>query len=128
MILKKIALDFHGLHQQVYSYSEPQEVVEFVNLRVRIKGKNRPVSFALEKAELTLMDKDGKGKRDVYFESIGWEKTPVLDRKYLSTGSKITGPCMIEETISTTLVPPDAFGIVDAFGNIIIEFEHDPHS
>ncbi|MBT6750630.1 MAG: hydantoinase/oxoprolinase family protein [Desulfobacula sp.] len=126
--IKKIALDFHGLHQQVYSYSEPQEVVEFVNLRVRIKGKNRPVSFALEKAELTLMDKDGKGKRDVYFESIGWEKTPVLDRKYLSTGSKITGPCMIEETISTTLVPPDAFGIVDAFGNIIIEFEHDPHS
>ena len=126
--IKKIALDFHGLHQQVYSYSEPQEVVEFVNLRVRIKGKNRPVSFALEKAELTLMDKDGKGKRDVYFESIGWEKTPVLDRKYLSTGSKITGPCVIEETISTTLVPPDAFGIVDAFGNIIIEFEHDPHS
>jgi len=126
--IKKIALDFHDLHQQAYSYSEPQEIVEFVNLRVRIKGKNRPVSFALEKANLAFVDKDVKDKREVYFEGSGWEKTPVFDRSRLSAGSKITGPCIVEETISTTLIPPGAFGIVDGFGNIIIEFEHDRDS
>ncbi|MCK5164185.1 MAG: hydantoinase/oxoprolinase family protein [Desulfobacula sp.] len=125
--IKKIAMNFHELHQQVYSYSEPLEVVEFVNLRVRVKGKNRPVSFAPEKTGITLVDNDGKDERDVYFENNGWEKTLVFDRKLLSAGSKIIGPCLVEETISTTLIGPDSYGIIDEFGNIIIEFEHDSH-
>ncbi|MBU1695708.1 MAG: hydantoinase/oxoprolinase family protein, partial [Proteobacteria bacterium] len=125
--IKKIALNFHELHQKVYSYSEPLEVVEFVNLRVRVKGKNRPVSFAPEKVEITLVDKGWKGEREVYFENNGWGKTPVFERKLMSAGSKIFGPCIVEETISTTLIPPGSFGIIDEFGNIIIEFEHESH-
>ncbi|MCK5349188.1 MAG: hypothetical protein KAJ25_07345, partial [Desulfobacula sp.] len=61
------------------------------------------------------------------FENNGWEKTLVFDRKLLSAGSKIIGPCLVEETISTTLIGPDSYGIIDEFGNIIIEFEHDSH-
>ncbi|MCP4021180.1 MAG: hydantoinase/oxoprolinase family protein [Desulfobacteraceae bacterium] len=125
--IKNIALNFHELHQQVYSYAEPLEIVEFVNLRVRVKGKNRPVSFSLEKAEIMLVENGGKDERQVYFENNGWEKTQVFERKLLSAGNKIVGPCLVEETISTTLIPPDSFGIIDEFGNIIIEIENESH-
>ncbi len=121
--IKNISLNFHELHQKVYSYAEPLEVVEFVNLRVRVKGKNRPISFSSKKAEIKIIDKNWKEKRDVYFENKGWEKTPIFDRGQLLSGDKIIGPCLVEETISTTMIPPESFGIIDEFGNIMIEFE-----
>ena len=47
--LNRIGSDFNRLHQQVYSYSEPNEVVEFVNLRVRVVGKNPTLTLPEEK-------------------------------------------------------------------------------
>ncbi len=49
-----------------------------------------------------------------------WLDTPVLDRRRLAAGSAIAGPAIIEETMSTLLVPPGAEAIVDASGNIVI--------
>ena len=118
--IKRIINDFHDLHQQVYSYSEPKEVVEFVNLRVRVKGKNPDLSLPTEKKTVLLIEGDWKDMRDVYFENLGWQKIPVYEREHLNAGSKIIGPSLIEETISTTLIPPEFYGIVDEYRNIII--------
>ena len=46
--LRKIVIDFNQIHQQVYSYSEPNEVVEFVNLRVRTVGQHPALSLSGE--------------------------------------------------------------------------------
>jgi N-methylhydantoinase A len=119
--IKGIINDFNDLHQLVYSYSEPNEVVEFVNLRVRVRGKNPALSLPTEKKTVFLVEGDWKDMRDVYFESLGWQRIPVYERKHLNVGSKIIGPSLIEETISTTLIPPEFYGIVDAYRNIIIE-------
>jgi len=117
--IKGIIHDFHELHQRVYSYSEPKEVVEFVNLRVRVKGKNPDISFPTETRTVAFED-DWKDVRDVYFETLGWQKTPVCERNGLTAGSKIAGPALIEETICTTLIPPEFYGVVDEYRNIII--------
>jgi len=121
--IKKIAQDFHQLHQKVYSYSEPMETVEFVNLRVRAKGKNRPITFSSGETEIKTEKSYLKGKRNVYFEHKGWEMIPVFDRYWLPEKEIIAGPAIIEEAISTTLIPPDSSGVIDEFGNIIIKFE-----
>jgi N-methylhydantoinase A len=118
--IKGIINDFHDLHQQVYSYSEPKEVVEFVNVRVRVKGKNPDLSFPTEKKTVVLIEGDWKDMRDVYFENLGWQETPVYERKRLTAGNKIKGPALIEETICTTLIPPEFYGFVDEYRNIII--------
>ncbi|MFZ0449102.1 MAG: hydantoinase/oxoprolinase family protein, partial [Desulfatiglandaceae bacterium] len=117
----KIAKDFHSLHQQVYSYSEPDEVVEFMNLRVRVKGKNLPLTMEEEEpCETFNMIEGRKAVRPIYFEGSGWQDTPVYERESLSAGALVSGPCIIEETISTALIPHGFTGVIDSFGNIIM--------
>jgi N-methylhydantoinase A len=118
--MEKIVHDFHRLHQQVYSYSEPNEVIEFINLRVKVIGKNPALSLPSENKRPFLIEDGWKEMRDVYFENTEWQKIPVYEREQLFAGDKIAGPCIIEETISTTLIPPRFNGIIDKYKNIII--------
>ena len=82
----KIVEDFHILHQQVYSYSEPGEAVEFINLRVRIKGKNPPLSLSKESQKADTVNNGKKGDRAVYFGGMGWRDIPVFERELLPAG------------------------------------------
>jgi len=121
--MRRIADDFHALHYQVYSYAEPAGVVEFVNLRVRVIGKNPTLSLQRESPKPVVMDGGWKERRNVYFEGPGWQEIPIYEREALQPGARIRGPCIIEETISTTLIPPQFAGSIDEFRNIIIEQE-----
>jgi N-methylhydantoinase A len=56
----------------------------------------------------------------VYFEG-SFVKTPIYDRLKLGLDAKVDGPAIIEETNSTTVIPPEASAIVDKYGNVIIE-------
>jgi N-methylhydantoinase A len=118
---RTIAGAFHDLHQQVYSFSEPQGVVEFVNLRVRVKGKNPALSLPKDTSPLSSPNPEPKTRRKVYFEDLKWQEIPVFERDDLPVGSKIIGPCIVEERISTTLIPKDCLGFIDGYRNIIIE-------
>jgi N-methylhydantoinase A len=119
--VRTIAGTFHQLHQQVYSFSEPNGVVEFVNLRVRATGKNPSLSLPREANPARPGDPQPKGRRKVYFEDAGWQEIPVFERDALLVGSKILGPCIVEEQISTTLIPEGFAGTIDEYRNIIIE-------
>ena len=46
---------------------------------------------------------------------------PIFERDALDVGSKIPGPCIVEEQISTTLIPEGYCGLIDEYRNIIIE-------
>jgi N-methylhydantoinase A len=119
--LRSIADTFHQLHQQVYSFSEPNGVVEFVNLRVRATGRNPALTLPRQAAPGTPADPPAKGKRKVYFDQVGWLQIPIFERDALDVGSKIPGPCIVEEQISTTLIPKGCLGFIDEYRNIIIE-------
>ena len=119
--LRSIADTFHQLHQQVYSFSEPNGVVEFVNLRVRATGRNPALTLPRQAAPGTPADPQAKGKRKVYFDQVGWLEIPIFERDALDVGSKIPGPCIVEEQISTTLIPEGFAGTIDEYRNIIIE-------
>ena len=119
--LRSIADTFHHLHQQVYSFSEPNGVVEFVNLRVRATGKNPALTLPKEAKLLAPKNPQPKGRRTVYFEQVKWQEIPIFIRDALSVGSKILGPCIVEEQISTTLIPEGYAGTIDEYRNILIE-------
>jgi len=116
----KIVEDFHSLHQQVYSYSEPDETVEFINLRIRVRGKNPPIETAAKQQVDTAPAAEPKEIRPVYFKDTGWRDTPVYEREHLAPGVRVQGPCILEETISTAFIPGDFEGSVDAFGSIVM--------
>ncbi|MEW5920252.1 MAG: hydantoinase/oxoprolinase family protein [Bacillota bacterium] len=118
--VEKIIERFHALHEKLYAYSSQEEEVQFVNLRVTAIGKTPPVEFKTE----SLTGKNGaeglKGSRPVYFEGHGFIDTPIYERDRLLSGSRFTGPAVVEETISSTLVTPGASCYVDEFGNLIL--------
>lgn len=119
--VKNIAGAFHSLHQQVYSFSEPHGVVEFVNLRVRATGRNPALTLPRQAAPVRPGDPQPKGRRKVYFEQVGWTEIPIFERDALAVGARITGPCIVEEQISTTLIPEGFAGTIDEYRNIVIE-------
>jgi N-methylhydantoinase A len=118
--LQNILSSFHDLHQRVYSYSEPKSTVEFINLRVKAIGRIPGLTLPKEKEAPTPLSKAMKEKRSIYFKDRGFVEVPIYERDRFGCGTKIPGPCLIEETISTALIPEGYVGWVDEFRNIVI--------
>ena len=57
--------------------------------------------------------------REVHFDGVA-QSTPVYRRDDLQAGVRFTGPVVIDQLDSTTLVPPGVAAEVDAWLNIII--------
>ncbi len=116
---EEMARAFHREHQRLFTYQLPDEPLELVNLRVRAVGVlERPVAPRLAPGEAgaALL-----GTRPVYFgEEGGRVGCPIYDRAGLGAGASLTGPAILEETTSTTLVPPGCTASVDGYGNILI--------
>jgi N-methylhydantoinase A len=92
-----------------------------VNLRVRATGKNPALSLPKEQRIPFSHDLQPKTKRKVYFEQVKWREIPIFERDDLPVGSRFPGPCIVEEQISTTLIPESFAGTIDEYRNIIIE-------
>ncbi|MBP1739323.1 MAG: 5-oxoprolinase, partial [Deltaproteobacteria bacterium] len=91
----------------------------------RATGKNPSLSLPKEAKPVRPGDPQPKGRRKVYLEEVKWQEIPVFERDDLPVGSKFLGPCIIEEQISTTLIPEGYCGLIDEYRNIILEsMEH----
>jgi N-methylhydantoinase A len=106
---------FHVRHREIYGYSDEDEPVELVNLRLRAVG-------LIRKPELREIQQiSGKpfpiGVRSVYFEGPDtWVETPIYERVDLGAGSAFQGPAIVDQYDSTTVVYPGWRGEVDRFG------------
>ncbi|NLE73980.1 MAG: hydantoinase/oxoprolinase family protein, partial [Actinobacteria bacterium] len=112
---------FHVLHQQVYSYSERSQPIEFINLRVKAVGRNPQISLPRYDIESPQPDAALKDTRQVCVGLAGWASVPIYERSLLPTGSRVSGPAVVEEQISTTFLPPGSAATIDEFRNIAID-------
>jgi N-methylhydantoinase A/oxoprolinase/acetone carboxylase beta subunit len=63
-----------------------------------------------------------KGVRRAYFpEAPGYVECPVYDRYALPAGFTLTGPAIVEERESTTVIPPGVEATADEYGNLLVE-------
>jgi N-methylhydantoinase A len=110
---------FHDLHQQFYAHSRPDAPVEFVNGRVAAIGlMSAP---ALQKRSLLPSIAEPVETRPVYFEEAGeYVETHVFQRNKLLPGATFSGPAIVEQIDTTTVVHPGQLVSVDEFGNLII--------
>ena len=118
--LERIWRTFHDLHQRVYSYCDPRAPLEVVNLRVKAIGRNPDMTLPREERAPTALAKALKEKRPVYFRDKGFVEVPIYERDRLGAGTTLPGPCMVEESISTTLIPEGYIGSIDEYKNIVI--------
>jgi N-methylhydantoinase A len=118
----EIGQSFHKAHEKLYTYSTPEYPLEIMNIRVTAVGAVEKTGLHVEMERLIDITNALKGKRKVYFEEKnGYIETPVYDRNLLKQGSRINGPAVIEERITTVIVHPNWNLNIDQFGNIIME-------
>ena len=115
--LAAFVADFHRRHEELYTYSVPNEPVELVNLRLRAIGR-----VAKPPREALIAKSGGQpiGSRKAWFAETGMTETPVWHRDHLAAGMKIEGPVIVQEMSSATIVPPKAVLEVDKIGNLLI--------
>jgi N-methylhydantoinase A len=110
-------------HEQEFGYSVPLEFtsVEFVNARLTALGPAPVGELKPEQGSWTAQGAR-KGTRDVHFaEAGGWVDATIYDRDRLGPGATFSGPAIVEQSDSTTVVPPGADVAVDRFGNVTID-------
>jgi N-methylhydantoinase A len=109
---------FHAAHRRTFGYDYAgQQKIELVNLCVSGFG-------LIERPQMPrLAGRAGKpvpkASRDVYFGS-DFQDTPIFDRVSLPPASQISGPAVIEEFCSTTVVFPGQSVEVDPHGILVI--------
>ena len=115
--IKKIFDLFSLEHKKLYGYDLPNEIIEIVNFHISCIGKTK--KFKPERLK-NIKNKTKPDKRKIFFEKKGFLDCNVYLRDDLTHNQKITGPCVIEENNSVTLLHPNQKTIVDEYGNLII--------
>ncbi len=113
---------FDEVHKIRYGTNAPAEPAEIVSLRCSVTGLMPVPELASHDMGDTEPARDAvTGTRPVFFHrDQGFVETTCYDRTKLTTGNVITGPAVIEEHASTTLLPPGDTLEVDAYLNLVI--------
>jgi N-methylhydantoinase A len=112
---------FHEQHRRTYGRSGPDELVEFVNLRVRGRLPN-PVSLERILAS-SAQDESPLQSRACYFDRD--VVVPVLSRGAIGPEAA-EGPLIVEDMDATALVPPGARCRRDRLNNLVINWGANP--
>jgi N-methylhydantoinase A len=111
-----ILRDFHDAHERVYTFRLPETPVEFVTFRLTaIEQVPRPQLGQIS-ADGRSAQAAGKGRRVVEFAEEGTHEAVVLERELLPPDFTASGPLIVEEPSSTTLVHPGQQLRVDDLG------------
>jgi N-methylhydantoinase A len=112
---------FGDAHERLYGFRLEQPV-ELVNLRAVGAGQVEKVhlpSFELEGPDASAAVVE---QHRVHFDG-GFVNANIYDRKLLRAGHRITGPAVITQADSTTVIHPGHVGAVDRYLNILISPE-----
>jgi N-methylhydantoinase A len=104
--LERLKAAFHARHEELYTYSEPQSVVEVVNVESAILGQvDRPRRMVI--AEGKGAQQARSGTRPMIFTADGTRReTPIYAGAALGAGDSVTGPAVIEEVTTTIVIEP----------------------
>ena len=116
-VLCKVLARFAEQHEAFSGSSHLDAVIELVNLRVTAIGG----SSRIQLKELPRgTSAQPVARRPVFFLGDGLVETAVYRREQLPGGSRLSGPAIVEEMASTTLVPAGSTLRVDEHGLITI--------
>jgi N-methylhydantoinase A len=113
--------NFYAAHKQVYGHAFDDQLVEIITLRV-------VGSVAVDTLKLPNLRKGNRSNpaaarlysRDTVFDDGKAVRTPRFDREKLLAGDRISGPALIVQHNSTTLVPPKYKAVVLGHGDILL--------
>ena len=132
---RAIANRFYQAHMQRFGYADRMEAVEIVNLRLKLELEVEKPSPRLGNSLEDTDPKPGQSsssksesdasaalieEAEVVFRE-GVLTTGLYQRERLMPGNRIDGPALLLQLDTTIVVPPGWGGVVDPFGNLILE-------
>ncbi len=109
---------FHEAHEARFGFSIPGEIIEIVNYTVTVTA--RTPKPAIARIEAGGGNPEPTERRTVWLLG-GPQEVPIFDRERLRAGDRITGPALIEEAASVTMLDAGHRLTVDAFGHLLID-------
>ena len=113
---------FTRAYQRRYGRSENMPV-EILSWRLAVEGPRSALGESLVARKIDgTADGQPVGSRQAWFDDHFIE-TPVYRRADLAPGTEIKGPAIIEETESTTILPPEFDLSIDRALNLVLTRE-----
>jgi N-methylhydantoinase A/oxoprolinase/acetone carboxylase beta subunit len=124
--VRATAAAFHDVHGRTYSQRFEDKPVHLVNIRVtgvgavphvvidEIEAGGEDAGEAIKTTTRALFWRDELSDPE-------WVDTPVYERARLRAGNRISGPAIVEQFDSTTVIGINQQATVDAVGHLILE-------
>ncbi|HEY1296165.1 MAG TPA: hydantoinase/oxoprolinase family protein [Chloroflexota bacterium] len=125
--LRKVEADFHAAHEALYSYALSSAPVELVNLRVTATAPLPHARVVEVVPQIGPVERAQVAIREVYFGGRhGWLEAACFNRGELGAGAVVSGPAVLQQLDSTSVLAPTDTGRIDRFGNLIVDVVGDP--
>lgn len=113
---------FERIHTQMYGYTVPEEPIQITTFRAEAIAAVAKAPIRAFPPTTTPVAEAVTATRDVYLpECGGFTVCPVYDREKLGVGHAVSGPAIVEQMDSTTLILPGQTARVDPYLNLIVE-------
>jgi N-methylhydantoinase A len=121
--LSRLTRQFHKSHDELYGYDLPGHAIEAVRLRLVVAVERSRPAYERHEAVRTSVKAALLEKRKVWFAETGFVSTPIYLRDRLPVNSRISGPAIVEQMDTTTVVPPRSTLRSDQAGYLHISVE-----
>ena len=111
--------EFDRQHEQLFTFAHGKDH-EIVMTRAIVKAKSSLKADLKEVSDKKTKLKDAKLHDTKFFHEQEWHDAVIYDRGKLGVGTVVTGPAIVVEMDSTTLVLPGHAATVDKVGNLLI--------
>ncbi len=112
---------FEEAHRQRYNFDLPDSPLEIATLRVIGRGTIKGVALTESENGAGEDASSAVLRTEEVFFGGEWAETPIYDRDGLRAGNVVSGPAIVQQDDTTTVIEPGYRGAVDRFGNIMIE-------
>jgi N-methylhydantoinase A len=118
--LPQIVERFHRRHEELYTYSLPDQETVLVNARVTVTGILSALPQEPHLPEAPPITP--RSERRIYLD--GWVSVPVYDFDTLSPAQTIAGPAIVESAMTTVLLRPSDRATITPLGWLDIAVSH----
>ena len=122
--VEEVINSFHLVHEREYARKFVDQEVLAINIRVIGVGLVKSEESFSSVSDSIEVDKGNASIHPVYYwmnDSLEVFETPFYDRADIPLGAKLSGPMIIHQKDSTTIIPPLCSAQFDKHGNIVID-------
>ena len=110
---------FCAEHARLFGHADAQAPMQLVNLRLTVLGETQKLHLA-PLAEATGPAAPFGHVEGWFGQQAGQRRIALYHRADLRAGHQISGPAVIGQEDTTTVLPPGFVARVDAFGNLVL--------